>query len=142
MLFCGSAGLRGWRRRLGSGVLSGSPAVLPPTPNTHSVRISEVNPFGAAARAGHTLNLLASGQDQGDVVRLFVGADPVVDRSGYDFADPGKRLEAMLPYQVDQALFAEFSEVIFRLGHAIAEGKKEFSPSQRDRRVLIKPVIE
>src|SRR6478609_2910535 len=48
----------------------------------------------------------------------------------------------MLPHQVNQALFAEFSEIIFWFGHAVAISQEEFPWTQRDRCLLITSAVE
>ncbi len=48
----------------------------------------------------------------------------------------------MLPHQVNQPLFAEFAEIIFRFGHAVAVSQEEFALAQRDRSFLITSVVE
>ena len=72
-------------------------------------------------------------QHQRDVIGLLVGADPVVDGGGHDLADPRQRQIAILPYQVDQPLFAEFTKIVFRFGHAVAVRQEEFAAAQGDR---------
>ena len=80
---------------------------------------------------------MSSRQDQGYVVGLFVGADPVGNGAGHDFADPRQGLVAMLPNQINQPLLAEFTEIIFRFGHAVTVGHEKLSLAQRDRRLRI-----
>src|ERR1017187_9719002 len=86
--------------------------------------------------------LARSGEDQGDVVRLFVIADPVIDRHGYDLTDLGQRQVPVLADQVDQALLAEFAEIIFWFGDAIAVGQEDFARMHFDRAFFVGHVIE
>jgi len=73
---------------------------------------------------------------------LLVGADPVVYGSGYGLADTFQRQIAIFPHQVNQPLLAEFAKIIFRFGHTIAIGEKEFALAQRDGALLITSVVK
>ena len=66
-------------------------------------------------------------QHQRDVVRLLLVADPVVDRRRHELADLRQRQLTVRSHQVDQPLFPEFAEVVFRLGDTVAVGHENFS---------------
>lgn len=68
--------------------------------------------------------LAGPSEHQGNVVGLLVGANPVIDRGGNNFADSCQGQMLILAHQLNEALLAKFAEVIFRLGNAIAVGDK------------------
>src|SRR5260221_1631749 len=66
-------------------------------------------------------------ENQRDVVRLLRGANPVLDGGDGVFGDPGQRQVAIGGYSLNQALFAELSKFIFRLGDAVTERDENIS---------------
>ena len=109
-------------------------------------REEELSSFARPGRAGrpslHILGLSSSRQDQGDVIGLLLGADPVIHGRGHDLADPGQRQIAIFPHQIDQPRLAEFPKIVFRFGHTVAVGQKQVAASKRDRIFLVTPAIE
>src|SRR5258708_22408995 len=75
------------------------------------------------------------GQDQGDVVRLLGGADPVLHRRYGMFADAFQRQVTGRKRRFHQAIFAEFAKLILRLRHAVAEGDEDVA------RVEVHPLL-
>src|ERR1700693_3106388 len=65
-------------------------------------------------------------QHQSDVIRLLVVADPVVDRRSDRLADLHQRQAPVRAHEVNEPFFAEFSELIFRLGDAVAVRQEDF----------------
>src|SRR6202030_2731974 len=81
-------------------------------------------------------------QHQSHVVRLFVVADPVIDRSGHDLTDLFQRQAPIFSDQVDQPLFTEFAEIILWFGDAIAVGYKDLSRMHLHRALVVAHVVE
>src|SRR5580704_14347277 len=102
--------------------------------------------FGCFAPVGMTeflwADLSGASQDQGYVVGLFVGADPVVDGSGHNFGNARKRQVAILAQQVDQPLLTEFAKVIFRFGYAVGVANEYFATPELHRILFIASFIE
>src|SRR5436853_550039 len=68
-----------------------------------------------------------SRQHQRDIVRLFLIANPVVDRAGNQLGDFDKWPPTVLADQFDESLFAELPEVVFRLGNPVAVGYEDLA---------------
>src|SRR5580692_3956865 len=102
--------------------------------------------FGCFAPVGMTeflwADLSGASQDQGYVVGLFVGADPVVDGSGHNFGNAGKRQVAILAQQVNQPLLTELAKIIFRFGYAVGVANEYFATPELHRILFIASFIE
>ena len=68
----------------------------------------------------------------GGFVGLFRAANPIIDRSGHELCNPFERKIAVFLDQVDQALLAEFTKIIFRLGDAVTVGEENFARVKLD----------
>src|SRR5579863_2336780 len=81
-------------------------------------------------------------QNQRDVIRLFVVADPVVYRRGHGLADLIQWKMPVFADQINQPLFAEFAKIVFRFGDAVAVGEKDFARLHLDASFFIDHVVE
>src|SRR5579863_62251 len=81
-------------------------------------------------------------QNQSDVVGLFLIADPVVYGGSYDLTDLRQVKSAVLADQIDQALLAEFAEVIFRFGDPVAVGDENLAGMHFDNSLAIGHLVE
>ena len=88
------------------------------------MRVTKIGNRQAIEKEGGLEGSDPAGQDQGDIVRLFGGANPILDRGNGVFGDPFQRQVAIVGNGFDKTLFAKFSKFIFRLGNAVAEGDK------------------
>jgi len=51
---------------------------------------------------------------------LLGNSDPVINGGGYDLGNAIERQITVLLYQFNESALAEFSEIVFRFGHAVA----------------------
>src|SRR5579872_3199613 len=106
----------------------------------------DVTPTGTAltqnAGGWPALLLTCAGQDQGDVVGLFVVADPVVDGHGNDLANLWQGEAAIVANQIDEALLAELAEIIFRLGDPVAVSQENFARMHFDGFLVVGHVVK
>src|SRR5437868_9333457 len=93
-------------------------------------------PFYAGRR------LSSARQNQRDVVRLLLIADPIVNRGGNLFGDFYERAGAMLAYQVNQARLAKLSKIIFRFGDAVAVGEEDVARLELLRAFVEGKIVE
>src|SRR6516162_9789879 len=71
--------------------------------------------------------LNAAGEDQRDVVRLLGRADPILYGRNHMLRDPCERQVTMGSNGFDQAIFAELSKFIFRLGNAVTKSDENIA---------------
>jgi len=83
-----------------------------------------------------------SRQHQRNIVRLLVVADPVVNCGCHRLTDLNQREVTICGHQVNQSFFAEFAKLIFRFGHAVAIGNKDFAGMHLHRTFVISHVVE
>src|SRR5581483_3004562 len=88
------------------------------------------------------VRLASASHNQRDIVRLFVGADPIVDRRSYNFCNAMQRQMLVLPDQVDKALLAELTEVVLRLSDSIAIGEENIARYQLSGPLIERQTVE
>src|SRR5438445_2843278 len=81
-------------------------------------------------------------QHQRDIVRLFLIANPVVDRAGNQLGDFDKWPPTVLADQFDESLFAELPEVVFRLGNPVAVGYEDLARPELFRSFVERKIVE
>src|SRR6267378_3660325 len=86
--------------------------------------------------------LARSRKHQRDVIRLFLIADPVIDRSGHSLSDFQQGKVAILADQVDESCFPEFAEIIFGLGDAVTVSEKDVARFELDRSLVKRKIVE
>src|SRR3954469_20311424 len=95
-----------------------------------------------SGKGSEEIRLTRASQNQRHIVRLFLVADPVIDGCGYDLPDLGEGQVTVIAHQVDQALLAEFSKIIFRLGHSVAVCDKNFAGLHFDCAFIVGHFVE
>src|SRR5579872_1583122 len=86
--------------------------------------------------------LPGTGEHDRDVIWLLIRANPVGNGSDNDFRDSDERQLAVLTYQIDQAFFAKFTEIVFRLRDAVAISDKQVAGVKAYAAFIIDTVIE
>src|SRR4029077_19139616 len=87
-------------------------------------------------------SLPRSCQYQRDIVRLFLIANPVIDRAGNQLGDFDKWPPTVLADQFDESLFAELSEVVLRLGNPVAIGNEDLPRPELFEAFVEREIIE
>ncbi len=81
-------------------------------------------------------------QNQRNIIRLFVLADPVGHRTDNNLGDALQRQMAILTHQLDQPLLAELVKFIFRLRHSITVSHQQIAPPELHGRFRKTQIVE
>src|ERR1700740_3483737 len=87
-------------------------------------------------------SLPRSRQYQGDIVRLFLVADPVVDGARHALGDFDQGPPPVLANQFHQPVFAKLPEVVLRLGDSVAIGYEDLARPELFGAILDGKIVE
>src|SRR5205807_5731037 len=82
------------------------------------------------------------GKDQGDIVGLLCGSDPVLHGGDHVFADSLQGQVAVPFNRFNQAVFTEFAKLVFRFSYAIAVGNKNITWTKVNGGFLVFNAVE